>query len=46
MAHSITPYVLQCLYQEDFVKLQTEAQSLAQKEIDEVLGINYFAGAQ
>ncbi|CAG8600494.1 23749_t:CDS:2, partial [Gigaspora margarita] len=31
---------------EDFTTLQAEAQTLAQKEIDEVLGVNHFAGAQ
>ncbi|KAF0421758.1 hypothetical protein F8M41_006713 [Gigaspora margarita] len=45
-AWSITLYVLQRLYQEDFAILQAEAQFLAQQEIDEVLDINYFTGAQ
>ncbi|CAG8559347.1 16233_t:CDS:1, partial [Cetraspora pellucida] len=46
LAQSITPFVLRRLLKEDFATLQTEAQLQARQEIDEVLTLAHFAGAQ
>lgn len=45
-ARTITPYVLQRLLKEDFTLLYAEAQSLAQQEIEEVLGMTPLTGAR
>ncbi|CAG8818026.1 19066_t:CDS:2 [Cetraspora pellucida] len=46
LSQSITPFVLRHLLKEDFATLQTEAQLQVQQEIDEVLALTCFTGAQ